>query len=193
MFAKATNWIVDKLESNKIITLENRELYAYGFQQGFTILWNLISMILIGLLFQQVLECILFLMFYFILRIYAGGYHASSVKRCYLCSCVMISAALFVIKIHVLSIFICAVISFLSGFAIFFFAPVEDKNKTLDQKEVFRYRFFTRVILTAELVIQIISSCFRWDFLVFPISLSFFTVAIMLIAGKIKNRLISND
>lgn len=70
MFAKATNWIVDKLESNKIITLENRELYAYGFQQGFTILWNLISMILIGLLFQQVLECILFLMFYFILRIY---------------------------------------------------------------------------------------------------------------------------
>lgn len=190
MFAKAANRIVDKLESNNLITPENREIYVYGFQQGFTILWNFISMILIGLLFQQVLECIIYLMFYFALRIYAGGYHASTVKRCYLCSCVMISAALFVIKVHILNIFICAVISFLSGVVIFFFSPVEDKNKKLDQKEVFRYRLFSRVILMAELAIQMICSCFRWDFLIFPISLSLLTLAIMLIVGKIKNRLI---
>lgn len=129
MFAKTTNKIVGKLEFHKIITPENRELYVYGFQQGFTILWNLISMLLIGLLFQQVWGCIVFLMFYLVLRIYAGGYHASSMKRCYLCSCVMICAVLFVIKIHILNILICAVISFLSGLVVFFFAPIEDRNK----------------------------------------------------------------
>lgn len=38
MFAKVSDRIADKLESYKIITPENRELYVYGLQKGLTIL-----------------------------------------------------------------------------------------------------------------------------------------------------------
>ena len=55
-------------------------------------------MIIIGLLFNMICESIIFMVSYSILRIYAGGYHASTPIRCYLFSIVMIVAVLLLMK-----------------------------------------------------------------------------------------------
>lgn len=53
---------------------------------GITVLINLISTIVIGVIAGNVFESIAFLVFYIPLRSYAGGYHASTPRRCYFIS-----------------------------------------------------------------------------------------------------------
>lgn len=53
---------------------------------GITVLLNLISTIVIGVIASNVFESIAFFVFYIPLRSYAGGYHASTPRRCYFIS-----------------------------------------------------------------------------------------------------------
>ena len=61
---------------------------------GITVLLNLISTIVIGVIAGKVFESIAFLVFYIPLRSYVGGYHASTPRRCYFISIVIIMAML---------------------------------------------------------------------------------------------------
>ena len=56
--------VVDKLIDGNIIESEDKELYTYGFHQGFLIIFNILTAIAIGLLFKMVLESVIFLMAY---------------------------------------------------------------------------------------------------------------------------------
>ena len=53
---------------------------------GITVLLNLISTIVIGVIVGKVFESIAFLVFYIPLRSYVGGYHASTPRSCYFIS-----------------------------------------------------------------------------------------------------------
>ncbi len=52
--------VVDKLIDGNIIESEDKELYTYGFHQGFLIIFNILTAIAIGLLFKMVLESVIF-------------------------------------------------------------------------------------------------------------------------------------
>lgn len=100
-----------------------------------TVLLNLISTIVIGVIVGKVFESIAFLVFYIPLRSYAGGYHASTPWRCYFISIVIIMEMLLFIGYVDLSIIY--IILLLVGMVVCFaFAPVEDKNKPLDRDEI---------------------------------------------------------
>ena len=92
-----------------------------------TVLLNLISTIVIGVIVGKVFESIAFLVFYIPLRSYAGGYHASTPWRCYFISIVIIMEMLLFIGYVDLSIIY--IILLLVGMVVCFaFAPVEDKR-----------------------------------------------------------------
>lgn len=65
MFSKVAETITQKLEENNTIQSENREIYRYGFQQGFTILLNIVTIVIIGVVLKSLLQALLFMMFYF--------------------------------------------------------------------------------------------------------------------------------
>lgn len=118
-----------------IISESDFDLYEYGFNMGITVLLNLISTIVIGVIVGKVFESIAFLVFYIPLRSYAGGYHASTPRRCYFISIVIIMEMLLFIGYVDLSIIY--IILLLVGMVVCFaFAPVEDKNKPLDRDEI---------------------------------------------------------
>ena len=52
--------LADKLVVWQIIRNEDKELYSYGFWQGTVLLYNLITVIVIGLLFGMIRESIIF-------------------------------------------------------------------------------------------------------------------------------------
>lgn len=56
-----------------IISESDFDLFEYGFNMGITVLLNLISTIVIGVIAGEVFESIAFLVFYIPLRSYAGG------------------------------------------------------------------------------------------------------------------------
>ena len=78
------------LEDKKIIQSSTKEVCAYGLRQIFSTIFNAGTMLLIGFLMQMLIEAILFTVIYIPVRVYAGGYHASTPQRCWAFSAIML-------------------------------------------------------------------------------------------------------
>lgn len=189
MFSKVAETITQKLEENNTIQGENREIYRYGFQQGFTILLNIVTIIIIGLILKSLLQAILFMMFYFPLRSYAGGFHAKTDVRCYIYSMVIIVLILLVIRFTPITNLIYTIITITSSVIILCFAPVQDHNKPLDQTERKVYKFRTLIVWAVEAILFSIAICFDWQILVSSLSWAFAIMALILCLGVINNRI----
>lgn len=80
-------------------------------------------------------------------------------------------------------------ISLLSGIIIFVFVPVEDRNKPLSNSQEIRYKKVARLILTMELI-GISALLYGGYFsITVPMVLSLATVSIMVVLGRLRNKL----
>lgn len=187
MFAKVAYKITHHLCEKHIIQREDFDLYMYGFDMGLTVVLNLISTILVGVIMGMVFESIAFLAFYIPLRSYAGGYHANTPLRCYIISVFIIFAILTFCKYLPYSFLLYGSLFGIGIVACTFLCPVQDNNKPLDNVERKRYKKNSIIILMIEI--------FTWMILVFVLNLhehiipmAVFTEAVMLVLGKVKIR-----
>lgn len=187
MFYQASEHIAKKLVEKNTISSENKPIYQYGIQQGFTIGLNILTTFVIGLVFKMIVESFLFLAVYIPLRSFAGGVHAKTANRCYVYSTIMIIAELLVIKFLPFGILIGSCLSLISGAIIFLLAPVETENKKLDESEKQVYKKRARIILIIELVIQFIIALMSWNNIMMCFSLAFVSLSLVMLTGVIKN------
>ncbi|SNT12736.1 accessory gene regulator B [Anaerovirgula multivorans] len=178
----------DKLIANKTIRAEERELYIYGLQQGLLIITNILTIVVIGVLHKTVWQCILFMITYFPLRSFAGGYHAKTQTRCYFLSIVLIISVLSSIKYIPQTDYNVIGLALFAGITINALAPVEDKNKPLNQREIVIYKKWTSIILSVELSTLVLMMGLGLSEVSICISISMFALSVMLIIGKIKNK-----
>lgn len=181
--------ITDSFTNSGIIDAQERELYEYGLHHGLLMVVNLITTIIIGIIFGMVWESIVFMLAYIPLRTYAGGYHAKTQFRCYLLSIVLIWAALLGIKLIPWTGFICLMITLCAAAIIFFLAPVEDSNKPLSQVEIKVYGKKARTLLLLEFAILLFMMLIGQLYIASWITMVFVILSIMLILGEIKNKL----
>ena len=187
MLQKVSCAIVKRFELFGLVNDENREIYLFGSHQLLMLLINLISMIFIGILFHQTAQCLLYMALFVPLRTFAGGYHACSSRKCYVYSMLCIAAAMLIIKLDFLNFAMCYGIALFCGAIIFKLAPVEDKNKPLDDVEIIHYRVRSQVVLVIEGLFLIASLTFKWKTGVVCTTLAFLTLCLMLVVGTIKN------
>lgn len=183
MSTKIINLFINK----GLILKDEKELFICAVEQVFAYILNILSMIIIGLILNMLFESILFTIAYIPIRIYAGGYHSKTQFRCYIFSVLMLISVLLILKIETINIIIIILIAILSSFIIFSLAPVEDKNKPLDEIEIKVYK--KRTIRNLIILILVLFIFFILDKvnLSFCIAISLLCNAIMLILGKIKN------
>lgn len=186
MFAKLAEYLTQQLENENVISSDKRELYRYGFQNGMILTLNFITSILIGVIFGKALESIILLAAYIPLRSYAGGHHSSSSEKCYIVSSLIMIIWMCLLKFQILSTS-CCVIMLIAGLIVcIMLAPVEGKNKPLDEDEIHIYRKRSFAVLLIEICVWLIFVLFIHKFKqVIPIVI--FTEALMLVLGKIKN------
>jgi accessory gene regulator B len=189
MFYQISNHLSDALVARHTIRKDDKDIYQFGIQQGFTIAFNLLTTLVIGALFQMIWEGFVFLAVYIPLRIFAGGIHAKTPIRCYIYSIGMIIAVLLIITFFPLGMLICNCLSFASGCIIFFLSPVETDHKKLDRKERQVYQKRARMILIIELAIQFLLSWTDLCHLRMCFSLALLSSAIVIVAGALKNRI----
>ncbi|WP_409229111.1 accessory gene regulator B family protein [Gudongella sp. SC589] len=132
--------IADLMVQSEIISVEDKDLYEYGLHQSFILLANIFTTILVGWIFNMMIESIIFLLAFVPLRSYAGGYHAKTPLRCYVLSVVMISITLLLIRMPVRGLLSVVFITTTATGTILVFAPVEDINKPLKQTEKKEYK-----------------------------------------------------
>ncbi len=191
MFASIAEKITAQLEVNNAIKSEDRAIYLYGIQQGLSILLNLVTTFLIGVVTCMFWESIIFSAAYMLLRRYAGGFHAKTPVRCYIYSATMVIAVLLAIKLLPLMKMVYLFLFVVGSFAIVLFAPVEDKHKPLDKAERHVYRIKTLLIIATETLIVLISMCLEIKMVYSAVTFAIFSIAILVVTGAMKNLLFS--
>ena len=187
MFSSIAEKITMHLEANNAFKSEDRAIYQYGIQQGLSIMLNLSTALLLGIVTGMTWESIIFSAAYMLLRRYAGGFHAKTPARCYIYSSAMVLLALLGIKYVFDSILISICMFIVGSLIIFLFSPVEDKNKPLDAAEQLVYQKRTRFYLIVEIVLDIAMMSLGFKGLYEPISISLFCLGILVALGKVKN------
>lgn len=190
MFVRLSNRIASKLEEYQIISETNRALYEYGLRQMFTTILNIITMLVIGALMDMVLYAVIYIVAYIPVRIYAGGYHASSPQRCWAFSSIILFIVLILLKVipenthNILTLFGL-------GLIIVLLSPVETKSKSLSKNERKVYRFRTIIVLILETSLSFILLGIKLNKIVITVEMAWGSIVVMLVLGIIKNCVIN--
>lgn len=187
MIEKISNAIERRYELFDIADNKNKSLYLFGTYQCIMLIINVVSMIFVGIAFGQLTHCLLYMAMFVPMRVYAGGYHASSPKKCYVYSMLCVVSAMVIIKYGFFNVIISDIIAIINGIIIFIIAPVEDSNNPFDQSEYEYYKQHTRVILVIEGIIYIVLHVLKFNLCVSCVSLSFVTLCLIMLAGRVKN------
>ena len=183
-----TQKLISSLIDNNIIKKEGAEIYSYGLKQMIFIALNLITTIFIGLIFNKMFEVILFMVTYIPIRVYAGGYHARTKLKCYIFSVLMLISVCYILKLDLLKSYLSiGILAIISSAIILYLAPIEDKNKTLDEIEIKVYKKRTIRNLVIILIVLCTTLIFNKINLSACICISLLCNGIMLMLGKINN------
>ena len=189
MFYKASVYISDILEQQNKFSKDEKEIYRYGIQQTLNLTLNILTTIIIGLILHTAFQSIWFLICYIPLRSYCGGYHAPNHLRCYIYSVILITCILEVTKHFRFNNVVCESFVLLSFFVIILLAPIEDKNKPLDniEKKVFRKKACKLALIEVIVYHVLLTLNLTYSYVI--LSLSLLSLSLLMIIGAIKNNI----
>ncbi|ABG86149.1 accessory gene regulator ArgB-like protein [Clostridium perfringens] len=165
MIENLSKLISEKVSSELNYDNERKEIIQYGTYALIQTLISIISVFIIGLLFNIALEALIFLFTASILRKYSGGAHSESSNVCTLlgiiisiCIGFLVKSSFFTKMNFEIIVFIGIVIFVFGYFIVFKFAPVDTKNKPIKtEKKKKRMKKGSLKILTIYLFIEILS------------------------------------
>lgn len=163
---------------------DERSIIEFGISLLLSKLLNLVTEIIIGCLFSMLIEAIIFLIAFSFLRSYAGGFHASSLGKCYFFSSTTMVVALIIIK-YVDSVAVNCIFILFGSIICLVFAPAESKNKPLDIIEKNGYRKRTMLILSLILIMLVFTFCLHNEIFFKTLSAVLLVEGIMIVFGKV--------
>lgn len=172
-----------------IIKHEDIEVYEYGFETICSTILGFIITLVIGLFFRMFLLSIAYYVMFVAIRQFTGGYHANSYFKCNLTFAVVtflvfsmtkmaVYSKTYTIPNHILFL----VLSFI---IIWYYSPIENENKPLDQEQKKRNK---KIAVALTLAISILS-CAVYIFSVQSSALLAFTqlaIAVLIVITKIE-------
>lgn len=185
MISSAANNITNYLICKKVIKDDDREIYQYGFEQVFSSLLNIATMLL-GIILGKIYQSLVLILSFMALRSYSGGYHANTPLQCYLLTVMSISAALSIMKFITIDRFICLGLLVLSSVVILLLSPIGSKNKPLDEIEKIIYRKKTIIVWSVEICVAIVFIILDITEIHIAITLAQVIISIALIFGNLQ-------
>lgn len=190
MFTKISEKIVNRLICKNIIKNDDRDIYQYGLDRFFTICLNILTILILGIIFNQIIQSIVFAFSFMALRTYTGGYHAKTPVRCYVTTAISIIVTLSVMKFIPINKFVYLGLLFFSCLLIMLLSPIGCANKPLDEIEIVVYRRRTVIICIAEAGAALILLVLNISFIYIPIVFATTLIGIALILGIKQNQII---
>lgn len=176
-----------KLIKEKVINLDKKNIYLYGFQLFFSTTCSFISIILLSLLTGSGITGIIYLIIFMSLRITANGYHADTFLGCFIITNIFFVIYLILIEILplILSIETNIFLSFLCLLYIWIKAPIEHPNHLLSIKRKYKNRLAARMIALLDCITIILFYSSNNNYIAYTIIIAIYIVTIMML---IKNR-----
>jgi len=192
---KLLNHIMAFLYQNEEINEEQSEIVRYGLEIVILKVVFLITTLIVGIFMKSFWECLTFMILFMPLRSYAGGYHAQTRIQCFVQSMLTVTIVIGLLK--VIDIYISVplfILSLISLPFIWILAPVDTKNKRLDQDERKSFRRKTRIVLIVEITAAIVFYVLGQDIYIglktitYTAALTICDVTLLVIMEHIKNR-----
>ena len=136
--------IIDFMLRNNITLELDKEIYLFGLVLMLRITFNVATLFFIGFYFNTVGESVTFVVCSLTIRTYSCGFHVENPTTCYLISVVFIILMMLSIKFRLWSVQLALVLTALSVGIILKYAPIEHKNRPLEEDE--RKVYKTRLI-----------------------------------------------
>lgn len=114
---------------------------------------NALTCIICGVLWKELSFALLLFCGIFILRPYAGGYHADTKLRCFLISVILINLVIWIKKMIFFSIFSMTVLYGSTAIFIWLHTPAENPGHCLSEEERNKYKKNARMILICNALI----------------------------------------
>ena len=185
--------LIKKYISKYTTNDEELEVVIYGLYNFILSVCGIFLSVLLGIITRKTFEVIIFLLFFIPLRIFAGGYHARSTKRCMILSSLVMVGVIFMYQIkdsistHLEYMNSIEVVLFvIACIIIYILAPVDNENKRLYIHEIKRYRMITRIIVFGYTFLFFVSKG-QDNQIYYTILISVIFESMSLISGKTKD------
>lgn len=177
------------LVSQGIIEEADQEIYCYGFK---VLLFNaicILSVMAIGLFLGLLPETVSFLIGFFGMRLYAGGYHAATEKRCYgLFMMTYLLVCGYIIIFPRVNIVVWSVILCFCAVSILKFAPIADQSVKESAEKFGMFRRRCLLICRMNLIIAgLFVGYFPNNTLLYSYTLGFIVECVSIIVARILN------
>ncbi|MDF2877584.1 MAG: hypothetical protein K0S30_680 [Clostridia bacterium] len=146
------------LVRNRIISEDDREVYIYGLELILNSLLVVGTIITLGILINRLIITAVFLVVFWSIRSYSGGYHANQYWKCYCIGCfAYLSVITIVHSTPLLHMKLDSLIFLgISYIGIFCMAPLNSEKNPKTQEEMKKNNVITRMLISSYTLIAII-------------------------------------
>ena len=191
MLEKAAIALTEFMYKKNAISLSKRSVFIYGFQLALSTFCSLLSVLFLSIIMGRLLSALMFFIVFFWIRLFSGGFHASSYLKCFI-----LTNAIYLQTVLISEIFIwtssllpALLIQIVSGAVVFLLSPIRHKNHPLSETIYIRNQKIARwlVVIFEHLFpcIAFLTNNLAWMALC---SASLMAVAILMIIPKIQER-----
>ena len=187
---KFAKYILEKFILQQGTSDSDKIVYLYGLSAGITILENIVITLILGYIFGNLIQTMIFLLSYVPLRSYAGGYHAKTEQVCFIFSTLLI----IVVEIFFSNFFRFNYVELMgfviiSIFLIVINSPFESEKKSLSNGERKFYKRTVKVVLGLESIVILICVVNKQSVIFSGIAAAIFSEAILITFGSFVNRI----
>lgn len=172
MMHKIADAVAYWLVKTDAIDAEDSALYSYAMYSVMFVSIPLILSIVVGILMNMLLESILFIAPFILIRKFSGGFHLKSPTVCLFVSTGIIAAFLFGIKFVIMHevYLIPLVCMFILGILLFVKSPIDTEERKLSESETVVFGEIARIMVGTFLAVVLTLVWFHKYSVAIPIS-----------------------
>ena len=153
--------IVEEWVKNGFIDESDSAIYYFGLYEGGIFAFDVLVTLLIAIIMQSLRTGVIFVLSFFAIRRFAGGFHAETRLRCFIISVLVIVGAMKEITLlHRCYSSYMVLISGLCAIVIGMMSPIEDRKRKLSIQEMMSHKNSALLVLLYELVLAIMLELF---------------------------------
>lgn len=148
MIERCADAVTDWLISHYAVEEQDRELYVYAVYSFLMTISPLLLSLIFGIMMGMVMQSIILIIPFMVIRKYSGGFHAKNAWSCLICSCLLL-----ILCISMTSYIKCgfglATVTVMALGSLMVLSPVDSENRRLELHEKKRYKYMTIVLAFA--------------------------------------------
>ena len=188
MITKLSHIIADFFIRQKVVPEEQREVYEYGFELCISSVIGILIVLAIGLVSGRFWESVVFYIVFCFTRLFTGGYHAPNHL---LCKVTFAGALLAVLAadwlLKEIESYYWFILHFYSLIIVCQFAPIENPNKELSERQKVRCKVISIIAMAVWLAVMFLFRYLNSE-LDHIVALTLFCIANLMLLGIHKGR-----